>query len=43
MNYANFDKSAAGAFAFAERAIAEGHRVKLEKVAGSWRVIFSPV
>lgn len=41
MKTANFGKHAACAFAFALAEANQGHRVKLEKVAGNWRVIFS--
>jgi hypothetical protein len=43
MKTANFGNNAAWAFAFAYAEANQGHPVKLEKVAGNWRVIFSPV
>lgn len=43
MKTANFGKNAPWAFAFAYAEANQGRPVKLEKVAGCWRVIFSPV
>ena len=42
MKTANFGNNAALAFAFAYAEANQGNPVKLEKVAGCWRVIFSP-